>query len=104
MNPYLAEYLKYLLWGSFRTPRGLLLRALYLVLLFGIVHFAGLREYTTFLFGTPAGPESFRLKLLLGSIYILTYLGAAIIAPILVLAAAILKLWRRFTGWPHNQS
>lgn len=96
MNPYIVEYLKWFFWGSFRTPRGLVLRALYLALLFGIVHLLGLREYTTFLSGTPARQTSLTLTAILGSIYALTYLAAILIAPILVIAAGILKLWQYF--------
>jgi hypothetical protein len=97
MNPYLAEYLKWFFWGSLCTPRGLIVRAIYLVLLFGIVHLLGLREYTTFLSGTVARQTSLTTTAILGSVYALSYLAAILIAPILVMAAGLLKLWQHLS-------
>ncbi|GEM_PF-3542903 len=84
---------------SWPSPQPLLYRALVLGVLFFLVHLAGLREYTAFLSGTPAMVEtSMRLSFFYGSIYILLYLGAVVLAPILVIAAGILALWRNFTA------
>jgi len=85
------------LWrDEFLSPRYLLARAIILSLLFGIVHFAGLREYTTFLTGTTAkAGVSLQASAWYGTIYILLYLGFVVVAPILVIAAGLLVGWQK---------
>jgi hypothetical protein len=84
------------LMGEFFTAKYFLIRAGAIVVLFLVVHLAGLREYTTFLSGTLANPEvSFRLSAFYGMTYIVLYLGAVVVGPILVLAAGLLVLRKR---------
>jgi len=77
------------------SPRFLLVRALTLGVLFFLVHLAGLREYTAFLSGTAAAQTSMGLSVFYGMVYIVLYLGAVVLAPILVFAAGILILWQK---------
>ena len=74
--------------------RGLLLRAALLVAFYGLCQAAGLREYTGFLSGTHPGTLAPLPSALLGLIYLVAYLGATLLAPILLLAAGFLGLGR----------
>jgi len=75
------------LWpGKLLTPRGLLLRAVVLVLLFAVAHLAGLREHTGVFSGGAVGA----LPAALGATYAVLYLAAVVVAPVLVLAALLL--------------
>jgi len=68
------------------SPTGFLVRAAMLILLFTLCHFAGLREYTSFLSGTlPAA----KVKIFFGCAYLVFYLGAVGLAPVFVLASGI---------------
>ena len=83
-------------WALNRRPppivRGLLLRAALFIAAFALCELAGLRDCTGFLSGTHPGPWGRRPTALLGSFYLVMYLGATVLAPILLLAAAFLGL------------
>lgn len=81
---------------EFFSARYFFIRALVLVGLFLVAHALGLREYTTFLSGTTddAGTAIQRSEFY-GVIYVLLYLGFVVGAPILLLAAGMLKAWQR---------
>jgi len=73
------------------TPRGLALRAVEFAAPFLIAHLLGLRRFTSVLCGTMdtgelAGPFS----ALAGLVYVLLYLGATVVAPILAIGAGLL--------------
>jgi hypothetical protein len=71
-------------------------RGLELAGLFLIAHLAGLREYTTFLSGTTGDlGTTIERSGLYGTAYIVLYLGCVVVAPILLLAAGLLALWKR---------
>lgn len=79
--------------ASFFSPRGFLDRAIMLLLLFAICHFAGLREYTCVISGTsPTGDPADTFASLLGLAYFATYSLALLAAPIFAIAAILLKL------------
>jgi hypothetical protein len=83
------------------TPAGLAARALVLLLSLALVHALGWREHTTFLSGTPTTAAIGRATAaVLGLLYILAYLGAVVLAPILLLASALLPALRRL--WPRQ--
>jgi hypothetical protein len=85
--------------GEFFSTKYFLLRALATVLLFLLAHLAGLREYTTFLSGTVANPDvGFGLSAFYGMTYIALYLGGVVVAPILVITAGLLLLWKNKNG------
>jgi hypothetical protein len=89
--------------GEFFSARYFWVRALALVLLFATAHFAGLREYTTFLSGTTGSPDvGIRLSAFYGMLYITLYIGCVVVAPVLILAAGILTLWQKFGGRTHE--
>jgi hypothetical protein len=82
--------------ARFFSPPGLLLRAALIAAVFAIVHFAGWREHTTFLSGTPAATTGNAYQTaLLGTIYIATYLSFVLLCPILILASGLLWVWKK---------
>jgi hypothetical protein len=87
--------LKCLAPGDLFSARYLTIRALALIVLFLAAHLAGLREYTTFISGTfeKGDPQT---CVLLGSIYMLLYFGSVVLAPILLLAALLLKIREKY--------
>jgi hypothetical protein len=89
--------LKEWIHAEFLSPRWLLLRAALIAFGFGLCELAGLREHTTFLSGTVASMENAGHASVLGGVtYIVAYLGAVVLAPILLIAAALLALWNRW--------
>jgi len=72
--------------------RGLLLRAALLWLGFALCQAAGLRACTGFLSGTQPGALRPELTAALGIVYLCAYVGATVLAPILLLAAGFLAL------------
>ena len=83
--------------ADFLSPRDLLQRAAAIVVIFVLLHLAGLREFTSVLNGTVGSVAlGWRSSGVLAVIYIIFYLGTVVVAPILVLAAAILALWEKW--------
>jgi hypothetical protein len=79
------------------TPRGFYIRGLAILLVYLLLDVMGLRKYAMLLSGTsPAGDPQSIITNLLAVLYILFYLGAAILTPILLLASAILRVLLRF--------
>ena len=68
-----------------------------LLIVFAIVHLLGLREYTSVLNGTTgaAGMNPTNAALL-GVLYVLSYLGAILLAPIFFITAGLLTVWEKF--------
>ena len=82
--------------GCVPSPGYLLEWAAMLTVLFIVAHLVGLREFTSVLNGTIGSTNlSWQTASFLGVVYIFLYLGFVILAPILVLAAAMLKLWQK---------
>ena len=67
-----------------------------LVATFLIAHLFGLREYTTFLSGTTESLSTgIQASAFWGIAYIVMYLGCVVLAPILIIASALLMLWQK---------
>lgn len=82
--------------GPLPSPQAFLEWAGFLTILFIIVNLAGLRDYTSVLNGTIGSTTlSWQNAAFLGAAYILVYLAFVLGAPILVIAAGILKLWEK---------
>ena len=82
--------------GSLPSALYLLEWAGLLTVLFIIAHLAGLRDFTSVLNGTVGSTTmDWNTAALLGVAYVLIYLGVVLVVPILVLAALILKIWRK---------
>jgi hypothetical protein len=77
------------------TPRGLMLRAVFFLGFFLILHAAGWRDATMVLSGTTPIGLSGDEAAIRGILYILTHLGTTVVAPIFVLAAGILAWTNR---------
>jgi hypothetical protein len=76
------------------TPKDLVLRAAFIVVVYLAAHFAGLREFTTFLSGTaPVTTLSWQWVAFLGVAYLMAYFAFILLAPMLLLAAALLAAW-----------
>jgi hypothetical protein len=79
------------------TPKGLLMRGIASCASLVIAHLAGWREYTSVLCGTMPDPSAAPWHAgYLGAAYAVCYLLATVIAPILILAAALLWMWKRW--------
>jgi hypothetical protein len=79
--------------------RGLLLRAVELPTLFAVAHLCGLAEYTTFLSGNIASLEVSRtVAQVLGSTYLVFYLLAVLVAPVLLLGSGLLAAATRLVA------
>lgn len=82
------------------SPKGFLVRAALIGIVYLVCHAAGLREHTAFLSGTDATAGAWRAgSAILGAIYLLSYFAFVLAAPVLVLAAGLLRfLLRLFAG------
>lgn len=75
-----------------RLARGLLIRGVVLVGLFAVFHLLGWRENTTILCGTsPVSDGTAWLAAYSGVAYVVCYLLATIVAPILLIAAVVVR-------------
>ena len=82
--------------GPLPSPAYFLQWAALLTVLYIIVNLAGMREYTSVLNGTIGSTTlNWQTASFLGAAYVFVYLAFILGAPILVLAALILKLWQR---------
>jgi hypothetical protein len=71
--------------------------AVLVCLIFAVAHFCGLREFTSVLNGTTGSTDlDWQTSAVLGVTYILLYLAFVLLAPTMILAAALLALWRKF--------
>jgi len=76
------------------SPKDLVLRAAFIAALYLAAHLAGLREFTTFLSGTaPVTTLSWQCVSFLGAAYLLVYFAFILLAPMLLIAAALLAAW-----------
>jgi len=101
MNPAKSRRPRKWWQADFGSPRDFVRHAVLLVVLFGVAHICGLREYTSFLNGT-AGPvgTDWQTSAFLGVIYVLLYLGGVLLVPTFLLAAGLLAAWQR---WPAKR-
>jgi hypothetical protein len=82
--------------GPLPSPGYFLEWAAFLTVLYVMASLAGMREYTSVLNGTIGSTTlSWQTAAFLGAAYVFVYLAFILGAPILVLAALILKLWQR---------
>lgn len=91
--------------AEFLSPKDFLRHVILSLLVFGILHLLGWREYASFLNGTTGSldvnPET---AALLGILYVLAYLATIVVAPILLIAAAIQYSFRRFRSRPRQRA
>jgi len=78
------------------SARGMLVRAALVVATFVVCHALGFRAYTSVLSGTAAVAGMHHTVLgAVGLFYVLLYIGAVVLAPILVIAAILQLAWQR---------
>lgn len=80
--------------ADFLSPKDFVRHAALIVILFGLIHLCGLRDFTSMLNGT-SGSLSMDSETgtFLGVVYVLSYLAAILIAPTLLIAAGLLAIW-----------
>jgi hypothetical protein len=87
--------------AGFLSPTDLITRAIVLSALFGLAHWAGLREHTTLLSGTLADPTMrWEWAAFLGCTYLVFYFAFVLLVPILLLAAAASTAAHRWLDQP----
>ncbi|HNS10227.1 MAG TPA: hypothetical protein PKN29_11035 [Candidatus Ozemobacteraceae bacterium] len=79
---------------GFFTSWGMLYRAILIVAVFGIMHFFGWREHTSFITGTISGGY----QDILGMAYFIFYAMTIFVAPVLIPAAWIMFILERWPG------
>ena len=78
------------------SPGGFAARAALILAVYLLAHLAGLRDSTSILSGTtPQGAYPAAVERIFALVYILAYLGAVMLAPVLLIAAVMLKLLGR---------
>lgn len=83
--------------APFLSPRDLLQRAAAITAVYLLLHLAGLREMTSVLNGTVGSVAlGWRLSGIFAAIYVIFYLSFVVLVPILILAALILAVWRKY--------
>ena len=84
-------------WWRDGLVLGLLGLAILFSLVYGFVHVAGLRPYTSILSGSlPPGASSYEEATLLGAAYAASYFGFVLGTPICLLAALVYSVLQRF--------
>ena len=74
------------------ASHGLAKRGIVILALFAAVHLLGLREYLPLLCGSPApGTLPREVQALFCTTYLVLYFAAVLVAPVLLIAAAVLK-------------
>ncbi len=85
--------------GGRSAARGLLVRAVWLAVVFAVAHLLGLREWTSALL---EGSKSSALERIGCSTYLFFYAAVVLVAPTLAVAAGVLAAWdavgRRMNG------
>jgi len=82
--------------ADFLSPKDLVRRALVLVILYIILHLAGLRELVSILNGTVGSLRlGWEMSVFLGLLYIVAYLAFVLLVPSMLMAAGLLSLWSR---------
>lgn len=81
------------------SPAGFLVRAFFLTAVFLVAQACGLRDYMSFLSGTPpASRFGTNGVMILGSTYLVLYFGFVLLVPALVLGAGVFGLLLRRVG------
>lgn len=82
--------------ADFFSPKDFVRHAVLIVVAFALIHALGLREYTSVLNGTVGSVEMDPdYAALLGIVYILFYLAAILLAPILLIAGGFIAVWHK---------
>jgi hypothetical protein len=76
------------------SPKDLVLRAVFIAALYLAARLAGLHEFATFLSGTaPVTTLSWQWVAFLGMAYLIVHFAFLLLAPILLIAAALVAAW-----------
>jgi hypothetical protein len=73
------------------SPAGLMVRAIFLLVLFAILHAMGFREYTSIISGTsPTGTPLQLLHVFIAILYAAFYFASVMLSPVLIIASVVL--------------
>jgi len=96
VNWSLLQRIRSLWRADFLSPKDFARRAAVISIVFLIVQLAGLKEFTSILNGTTGSVElSWGTAAFLGLAYVFAYLAFVLLVPTLLLAAAMLIVWKR---------
>ncbi len=89
--------------ADFLSPKDLVQGAAVIAAIYLVIHLCGLRDYTSVLNGTTGSLNlSWGTAAGLGVTYVFAWLAFILGVPILLLAAALLVLWKRLFGGESN--
>ncbi len=101
----LFRHLRDLWKADFLSPKDLLRRAIFLIVFYGIIHMAGLRDFTSMLSGTTGSVRlPWQMSAFLGITYIVSYLSVVLLVPILILAAVLLIIGKKFLATKRSRN
>jgi hypothetical protein len=99
MKTPLSRHVRALWRADLLSPKDLLRRAVFLIVLYLLIQLAGLREFTSVISGTTGSIQlSWHISAFLALTYILSYLSLVLLVPILLLAAVLLFGWEKIRG------
>jgi hypothetical protein len=78
------------------SPGGFVVWAVLILISFGLLHLLGWREATTILTGTIPPKASAAATMLKALLYMGSYFGAVVLAPILIIGAGLQWFWGQF--------
>lgn len=100
MNRKLRQRWRTIREADFLSPPSLLRCAVLLCAAYLLAQFCGLREFTSILNGTVGSVGlGWEQSALFGLLFIVLYLGFILAVPVLLLAAAILTIWRLLSSF-----
>ena len=85
-----------------RPPWHLLVAAVLLSMAFAFCHLAGYREHVSFLSGTLPAAGGGLAAMACGAVYLLSYLLAVFVVPVLLLWAALTTAWKAVASVRHG--
>ena len=90
--------------ADFLSAKDLVRRAAVISVVYLVAQLIGLREFTTVLTGTAGSVQlGWRMSAFLGLLYLCIYLAFVLLVPMLLIAATLLALYRKYTE-SHVQS
>jgi hypothetical protein len=98
MTSTLWRRVRALWYADFLSAKDLARRAVLISIVYLVAQLIGLREFTTVLTGTAGSVQlGWRMSAFLGLLYLCIYLAFVLIVPMLLIAATLLALYRKYT-------
>jgi hypothetical protein len=98
MNSILWPRVRAFWSADFLSAKDLVRRAAVISVVYLVAQLIGLREFTTVLTGTAGSVQlGWRMSAFLGLLYLCIYLAFVLLVPMLLIAATLLALYRKYT-------